>query len=85
MDSTNVVIETSDKNVSVEEVSKPHRAKGFAAMDPAKVREISSLGGRAAHAKKTAHRFTKEEASIAGKKGGLKTQHNKRAHKTAAA
>lgn len=44
--------------------------RGFAAMDPAKQREIASKGGRAAHQKGTAHEFTSEEARIAGRKGG---------------
>lgn len=44
--------------------------RGFAAMDPAKQREIASKGGRAAHQKGTAHEFTSEEARVAGRKGG---------------
>jgi len=44
--------------------------RGFAAMDPAKQREIASRGGRAAHLKGTAHEFTTEEARVAGSKGG---------------
>src|SRR5213079_2065815 len=43
---------------------------GFASMDPAKQREIASKGGRAAHAKGTAHEFTSDEARVAGRKGG---------------
>jgi len=39
-------------------------------MDPNKQRRIASMGGRAAHAKGTAHEFTSEEARIAGRKGG---------------
>ncbi len=44
--------------------------RGFAAMDPAKQREIASKGGKAAHAKGTAHEFSSDEARAAGKKGG---------------
>jgi general stress protein YciG len=44
--------------------------RGFAAMDPQRQREIAREGGRAAHAKGTAHEFTSEEARAAGKKGG---------------
>src|SRR5438045_9375408 len=44
--------------------------RGFASMDPAKQREIASKGGRAAHAKGTAHEFTADEARLAGRKGG---------------
>jgi len=42
----------------------------FAAMDRAKQRAIASKGGKAAHAKGTAHEFTPEEARAAGRKGG---------------
>lgn len=44
--------------------------RGFAAMDREKVRAIATKGGKAAHAAGTAHRFTSEEATAAGKKGG---------------
>jgi general stress protein YciG len=46
------------------------KKRGFAAMSPELQREIASRGGKAAHAKGTAHRFTSEEAKIAGQKGG---------------
>ena len=44
--------------------------RGFASMDASKQREIASKGGRAAHAKGTAHEFTSDEARVAGRKGG---------------
>lgn len=44
--------------------------RGFAAMDPEVQRRIAAQGGRAAHVKGTAHRFTSEEARAAGQKGG---------------
>ena len=44
--------------------------RGFASMDPARQREIASKGGRAAHAKGTAHEWTSDEARVAGRKGG---------------
>lgn len=43
---------------------------GFASMDPARQRDIASKGGKAAHAKGTAHQWTSEEAKNAGRKGG---------------
>lgn len=49
---------------------RPRRGRGFASMDPERLRAISSKGGRSAHAKGLAHRFTTEEARAAGKKGG---------------
>jgi uncharacterized protein len=46
------------------------KARGFAAMDPARQAEIASQGGKAAHEKGTAHTFSQDEARAAGKKGG---------------
>ncbi len=46
------------------------RGRGFAAMDPARRRLISSNGGKAAHLKGTGHEFTSDEARAAGQKGG---------------
>lgn len=48
--------------------------RGFAAMDPATQRRIASAGGRASHAKGTGHEWTKFEASLAGRKGGLNSR-----------
>lgn len=48
----------------------PPATRGFAAMDPERQREIARLGGRTAHQRKRAHRFTTEEARAAGRKGG---------------
>jgi general stress protein YciG len=48
--------------------------RGFASLTPARRREIATLGGKAAHAKGTAHRFTPAEASAAGRKGGQASQ-----------
>ncbi len=39
-------------------------------MDAGRQREIASKGGRAAHAKGTAHEWTSDEARVAGRKGG---------------
>ena len=56
--------------------------RGFASMDPSKQREIASKGGRAAHAKGTAHEFTSDEARVAGRKGGEAVSRD-RAHMSA--
>lgn len=53
--------------------------RGFASMDPAKQREIASRGGRAAHAKGTAHQWSADEAREAGRKGGVSVSRD-RAH-----
>src|SRR5258708_27281821 len=51
--------------------------RGFASMDEAKQREIASKGGRAAHAKGTAHEFNADEAREAGRKGGESVSQNR--------
>lgn len=55
-----------------DDVEKPKSKRGFASMDPEKRRKICSLGGKAAHAKGTAHKWTTEEAREAGRLGGQK-------------
>lgn len=40
-------------------------------MTPERRASVSSLGGKAAHAKGTAHKWTTEEAREAGRKGGM--------------
>lgn len=42
--------------------------RGFAVMDPQRVREIASSGGVAAHRYGNAHKWTSEEARAAAKK-----------------
>ena len=41
------------------------KKRGFASMDPKKVKEITSMGGKAAHAKGVAHEFDSEEGKAA--------------------
>ena len=48
------------------------RARGLAAMSPERRREIASMGGRTSQARGTAHQWTAEEASAAGKKGSAR-------------
>lgn len=43
-----------------------------------KQQQIASKGGKAAHAKGTAHEFTSEEARDAGRKGGHARQRKNR-------
>lgn len=47
-------------------------------MDRQKQREIARKGGRAAHEKGTAHRFTSDEAREAGRRGGESVSSNRR-------
>lgn len=46
------------------------KLQGFASLSPERRSEIASQGGKAAHKKGTAHRFTSQEAQAAGRKGG---------------
>lgn len=55
--------------------------RGFARVDREAMRDISSKGGRAAHAVGRAHEFTREQASAAAKK----MHENRRARKAAEA
>jgi len=48
------------------------RARGLAAMSLERRREIASKGGRTSQARGTAHQWTAEEASQAGKKGSAR-------------
>lgn len=43
--------------------------RGFASVSPERLHAIASAGGKEAHARGTAHRFSSEEAVAAGKKG----------------
>jgi general stress protein YciG len=57
------------------------RRRGFAVMEPGRQREIASKGGKAAHEKGTAHRWSEQEAKEAGRKGGAASHRN--GHRTA--
>lgn len=47
------------------------KKRGFASMSPEKQRSIASMGGKAVQERGLAHRYNSEEASVAGRKGGL--------------
>jgi len=57
--------------------SRTRSNRGFASMDREKQKEIASKGGRAAHAKGTAHEFDSGEAREAGRKGGMAVSRNR--------
>jgi general stress protein YciG len=44
--------------------------RGFSTMSPERQKQIASQGGKAAHAKGTAHKWNKDTAARAGQKGG---------------
>ncbi len=69
---------TNSDNGSASQGSVRTRSnRGFASMDREKQREIASKGGRAAHAKGTAHEFDSGEAREAGRKGGMAVSRNR--------
>ena len=70
MDSTNSHT-TTTLIPQAAEAPKPKARRGFAAIDPEKVKAIAQKGGVAVHAKGTAHRFSKDQAREAGRKGGM--------------
>lgn len=45
------------------------KPRGLAALSPERRRHIAGLGGKASHLAGTAHEWTSEEASEAGRKG----------------
>src|SRR3982750_3453176 len=51
--------------------------RGFASMDRSKQKEIASKGGKAAHAKGTAHEFDSGEARARGRPGGVAVSRNR--------
>jgi general stress protein YciG len=67
----------SNDDMSNESRDANRSNRGFASMDRGKQREIASKGGRAAHAKGTAHEFDSGEAREAGRKGGVAVSRNR--------
>jgi uncharacterized protein len=55
---------------------KAPKARGFAAMTPERQKELASKGGKTAHARGTAYEWTAEQATDAGRKGGLSVSAN---------
>jgi general stress protein YciG len=69
-----VTYQTSQDNDATTGAQGPavvKQRRGFAAMDPAKQREIAARGGRRSHEKGTGHEWSREAAREAGRKGGL--------------
>src|SRR5262249_17535688 len=59
------------RSEGLKEETVTKQLRGFATMDVTKQREIARMGGKAAHAKGTAHEWSREQARLAGHKGGL--------------
>ncbi len=60
------------EEMSIDMQTTLKRPRGLAAMSPERRREIASKGGRTSQARGTAHQWTAEEASAAGKKGSAR-------------
>lgn len=58
--------------------SSKKKLRGFQLLSPKRMAEISSIGGKAAHAQGTGHEWNPAEAAEAGRKGGFATAANKR-------
>ncbi|HEY7234970.1 MAG TPA: KGG domain-containing protein [Gemmatimonadaceae bacterium] len=68
---------SSNTDNDLQNVGDRRSNRGFASMDRGKQREIASKGGKAAHAKGTAHEFDSDEARNAGRKGGQAVSRNR--------
>ncbi len=75
MNQESAVTEAAEEDSTDKPRKKARR--GFAAMSPEKQAAIASLGGKAAHARGTAHEFSPEEGREAGRKGGQAAQRAK--------
>ena len=51
--------------------------RGFASMDSEQHKQIASKGGKAAHQRGVAHKFSPDEARAAGRKGGESVSQNR--------
>lgn len=73
------MIEHTEKQVT-EQKREPVRGKGrgFQSMTPEKRSAVARLGGRAAHALGTAHKWTSEEAQAAGRIGGARSRRGRK-------
>lgn len=58
----------NEKTASAPVAQPAKLRKGFAVMDPKRMREIAAQGGRTAHSSGRAHKWNSEEAIAAGKK-----------------
>ncbi len=73
----NIQDENDRGQLGMDRTGSKRSNRGFASMDPNKQKEIASKGGRAAHAKGTAHEFDSGEAREAGRKGGMAVSRNR--------
>ena len=60
------------------ESEAPKSRRGFASMTPEQRRMLGSRGGKTAHERGTAHKWTTEQAREAGRKGGTAARRTRR-------
>jgi len=70
-------VDAGDEAANSQSPRRSTSNRGFASMDRERQRQIASLGGRAAHARGTAHEFDSTEAREAGRKGGEAVSQNR--------
>jgi uncharacterized protein len=70
--------------VQKEQIDTPKKKRGFASMSPEKRSEIARKGGISAHKMGRAHKYNREEAAEAGRKGGAASSLKRRQKKQAA-
>jgi hypothetical protein len=72
MESTSAAAHRNDTATATANEAQPAtaapRLRGFAAMSPEDRRRLGSKGGKTAHERGTANKFTPESASVAGRK-----------------
>jgi hypothetical protein len=65
-----ILFEDPDRVDEAVSEEPPKQQRGFALFSASRRSQVASLGGKAAHARGRAHKFTPDEARLAGKKGG---------------
>ena len=68
---------STESPVTPEPEPSPRSRRGFASMDPLRRKNVAKKGGLMAHELGKAHRFSSEEARVAGRKG-LESRERKR-------
>lgn len=81
MDTPSTVIASSQsiaqsQSSSIDEAAQQPRPRGFATLSAERRKAIASQGGKAAHARGVAHKFSGESARTAGQKGGIAISRN---------
>ena len=71
----------ADTNEDVQQEGDGKAKRGFANMDPERVKEVAAQGGKEAQSRGKAHRFNSETGREAGRKGGKAAQRSGKAYR----